>query len=350
MTQFVYLSNALSGTISRYRLEHGELILLGETQVGEMVMPMTVSHCRQFLYAAIRSEPFRIVKLLIDHQTGELSLEQEVPCESSIVSLNTASQNDWLLGASFNHNLLLLKSIQAGKLSVENTTIARDGHCHMFRFSPDEQWMVASEFGQDRVLVYPRPDNKGVIVECNEQYVFPKGSGPRHMVFSPCGCYLYVLCEMSANVMTFAFDTQKGSLTLIGECEVLPLKQVGLEKGLPPADRVAGDVPRAWCADIQITNNGRFIYISERTLSVIACLEISPDNSVPRYLHHQQVEKQPRSFLITKDDNYMLVSGELSDEIGLYQVDAQSGVIERVSSAPCGKGAAWVCVVDCLLS
>ncbi len=143
--------------------------------------------------------------------------------------------------------------------------------------------------------------------------------------------------------MTFAFDWEKGSLKFIAETPVLPMNDVGLEQGLPPAQRVENDVPRAWAADIHVTQDGRFLYVSERTLSVIACLEISNDDPVPHYISHYCVEQQPRSFMITDDDKYMLVSGELAKELGVYSMDSKSGAIERISSAPCGKGAAWVC-------
>jgi len=350
MAQFVYLSNALSGTISRYKLEHDSLIHLGDTDIGYMVMPMTVSRCQQYLYAAIRSEPFRLVQMKIDHQSGDLELIAEVPCEASVVSLATDKQNQWLLAASFNQNRVIVNSLRDSVISQGLQVIQLHSHCHMFCFSPDEQWMLATEFGQDKIHMYPRPLADGSLAEETYQYHFPKGSGPRHMVFSPCGNYLYVLCEMSAVVTTFVFNTINGTLYLLGETEVLPLKQVGLEKGLPPGQRVENDVPRAWAADIHISHDGRFIYVSERTLSVISVLEITEQSPIPAYRYYQSIERQPRSFVITPEGQYLICSGEISDELGLYKIDSQSGKLCKVSSVPCADGAAWVSIVDSCLS
>ncbi len=344
MTQFVYLSNALSGTISRYKLEDAKLILLGETDVDEMVMPMTISHCQNFLYAAVRCEPYRLVQFKIDQQSGDLTKESELEVDESIVSLDTDSTNKWLLAASFNQNRLIANLLEkSGRISDKAMLIQHQAHCHMFRFSPDEKWMVATEFGRDKIYVYPSPKIDGTSMVAEFEYDFPKNSGPRHIVFSPCGAFLYVLTEMSATVTTFAFDTNKGRLHFIAETPILPLEELGLEKGLPPSKRVENDVPRVWAADIHITQNGRFLFVSERTLSVIVCLEVAPDDSVPQYLKHFPVEQQPRSFMITHDDQYLLVSGELAGELGLYSLDSTTGKIERISSAPCGDGAAWVC-------
>ncbi len=97
MTQFVYLSNALSGTISQYKFDQGELVFLDETHVGHMVMPMAISQCQNFLYAAIRSEPYQLIQLRISQQTGKLRLECQQEVNESIVSLKTDSKNQWLL-------------------------------------------------------------------------------------------------------------------------------------------------------------------------------------------------------------------------------------------------------------
>lgn len=347
MTQFVYLSNALSGTISRYSFQHGELKFLGETEVGHMVMPMTISTCQNYLFASVRSEPFRIVQMKINSLTGDLSIERETLVDESIVTLSIENNNQWLLAASFNQHRVAVKALDdLGLLTDESKEIQHQGPCHMFRFSPDNRWMIATAFGQDQLHVYPRPNDDGLVDSPVFSYHFPKGSGPRHFVFSPCGLFLYVLTEMSATITTFEFDTANGSLTFIAETLVLPLSDLGLEQGLPPAKRVEYDVARVWTADIHISKNGRFLYVSERTLSVIACFEIADGSPVPQSLRYQQVERQPRSFMISHDDQYLLVSGELANELSAYSINPSSGTLKKVSSAVCGEGAAWVCMTE----
>ena len=58
---FVYVSNAEDGDITSYRLaDSGELSPLARAKAASVVMPMTVSPDRRFLYAASRSKPYTV--------------------------------------------------------------------------------------------------------------------------------------------------------------------------------------------------------------------------------------------------------------------------------------------------
>ena len=64
---FVYVSNAEDGDIGTYRLlDSGELTLGARVKAANVVMPMTVSPDRRFLYAASRSKPFTVLTYAID--------------------------------------------------------------------------------------------------------------------------------------------------------------------------------------------------------------------------------------------------------------------------------------------
>jgi len=72
---FVYVSNAEDGNIATYRMERETGVLQPgpRVSVAPMVMPMTVSHDRRFLFVAVRSKPFSVVTLSIDSPTGALA-------------------------------------------------------------------------------------------------------------------------------------------------------------------------------------------------------------------------------------------------------------------------------------
>ncbi|WP_423840582.1 lactonase family protein [Vibrio mytili] len=347
MKRFIYLSNAESGTISRYQQQGKQLIHLGNTDVGNLVMPMVVSRDGHYLYAALHQAPYCIVRLAIDPKSGDLTELDRTPQAVSMVNLDVDHNSHWLLSASFDHNMATLNRLEDdGSLGAKNITIPLEGHCHAFNVSPDNQWLVATEFGQDRVNVYRHVDDSDHQAALVHQYSFARESGPRHLVFSACGQFIYVLCEMIASVNVFAFDSETGAMTLIDEVEAAPLEMLGLEKGLPPEKRVVPDVPRTWAADIQLSADGRYLYVSERTTSIISRLEITANDPVPRYSGYDHVVTQPRSFALTHDGQYLLASGELSDHLALYQIDAQTGQLNELDRAPCGANPAWVSVVD----
>ncbi len=349
MQRYVFLSNALSGTISRYQITElgaqAALTWLGDTDVGEMVMPMAVNHQQTMLYAALRSEPFRVVRFAINLTNGELKRLDTTPLAGSMANLAIDASGKWLLGASFNQQLASLNPISAqGEIHPTPSILPAKGACHCVLASPDNRWLICTEFASDRLTVYRHPSQANGLQQV-QQLATPSGSGPRHLVFSTDQRHVYLLHEMSASVATYAFDSEHGELRLLGE-SALPLAALGLAKGLRPSERIANDIARAWAADIQISADGRFLYICERTLSIIARFTLSAATALPSYSGYQHVERQPRSFALTRDGRYLLVSGELSDTLGLYAVDAISGELHKQASAPCGEYSAWLSLVE----
>jgi 6-phosphogluconolactonase len=64
---FVYVSNAEDGTIGVYTLQPDGTLSPGpRVDAGKVVMPMSVSPDRQFLYAGVRSKPFTVITYAID--------------------------------------------------------------------------------------------------------------------------------------------------------------------------------------------------------------------------------------------------------------------------------------------
>ena len=71
---FVYVANADSQEVSVLQLDRqaGQLTPVETVAVGGTVMPLAVSPDKRFLYAALRSQPFRVVSFSIDAATGKL--------------------------------------------------------------------------------------------------------------------------------------------------------------------------------------------------------------------------------------------------------------------------------------
>ena len=63
------------------------------------------------------------------------------------------------------------------------------------------------------------------------------------------------------------------------------------------------------------------------------------------YLSSTPVEKQPRGFRIDPKGRYMVVSGEKSDTISVYEIDGASGALKLLQKYPTGKGSNWVEIV-----
>jgi 6-phosphogluconolactonase len=112
--------------------------------------------------------------------------------------------------------------------------------------------------------------------------------------------------------------------------------------GGPPPRSTDNDI---WAADIHMTPNGRFLYISERTNSTINLLSVNASTGKLTYVSSTPTERQPRGFAIDPKGRYVVVTGEKSDTISVYAIDQASGTLKLLNKYPTGKGANWVEIV-----
>src|SRR5204863_6381834 len=143
----------------------------------------------------------------------------------------------------------------------------------------------------------------------------------RHFITSSDNKYLYALSELLATVTTFSIDGKTGLLTEVGTATGLPTDSK-LGPGAPrgPVGAPGGPPPRntdndIWAADIHMTPNGKFLYISERTSNTVALFTVDGANGKLTYQGSTPTEAQPRGFAIDPKGRFMVVSGEKSDTI-----------------------------------
>jgi 6-phosphogluconolactonase len=101
-----------------------------------------------------------------------------------------------------------------------------------------------------------------------------------------------------------------------------------------------------WAADVHMTPNGKFMYISERTSSSIGAFAVDGATGKLTYLSSTPTEKQPRGFAIDPKGRYLVATGEKSDTISVYAIDGSSGALTPIAKTPTGKGANWVEIVS----
>ena len=132
--------------------------------------------------------------------------------------------------------------------------------------------------------------------------------------------------------------------------------------GLPPDSKLLTGAPRGavgganappprntdndiWAADIHLTPNGRFLYISERTSSTLAAFSVDGASGKLSYLSGTPTEPQPRGFAIDPKGRFQVATGEKSETISVYAIDQASGALKFLARYPAGKGASWVEIV-----
>jgi 6-phosphogluconolactonase len=357
---FVYVSNAQDGNIDTYNMDMstGALTPVGKTEAAKMVMPMTLSPNKKYLYAVIRSQPTRVLTYAIDPATGALTQKASAPLPDSMPYVSTDHTGRFLFTASYGGDKLAVSPIgENGLVEAEAIQVIPTGrNAHSIMPDRSNKFVYAATLGANQVLQFTFDSKTGKLTANEPPAVSPEaGHGPRHLAFSPDNKYLYVLNELSGHVTQYTIDPSKGTLTLVDTISSVPA-EAGLAWGAPQAPVGAApalasvaakdDKPKVWAADIQITPDGKFLYSTERTTNKIALFTVAPGTGKLTYVTNFATEVQPRGIRIDPTGQYLVASGEKSDRISVYKIDKDTGKLGEPNRFPVGNGANWVEIVD----
>jgi 6-phosphogluconolactonase len=357
---FVYVSNAQDGNIDTYNMDMstGALTPVGKTEAAKLVMPMTLSPDKKYLYAVIRSQPTRVLTYEINPATGALTQKASAPLPDSMPYVSTDHTGRFLFTASYGGDKLAVSPIgENGLVEAEAIQVIPTGrNAHSIMPDRSNKFVYAATLGANQVLQFTFDSKTGKLTANEPPAVSPEaGHGPRHLAFSPDNKYLYVLNELSGHVTQYTIDPSKGTLTLVDSISSVPA-EAGLAWGsaqgpvgaAPALASVAAkdDKPKVWAADIQITPDGKFLYSTERTTNKIALFTVAPGTGKLTYVANFATEAQPRGIRIDPTGQYLVASGEKSDRVSVYKIDKGTGKLGEPSRYPVGNGANWVEIVD----
>jgi 6-phosphogluconolactonase len=350
---FVYVSNAEDGDIGAYRMgPDGSLAPRARVPAAKVVMPMTVSPNRRFLYAASRSKPFTVHVYAIDAGSGALKPVSSAPLAESFPYISLDRTGRFLFGASYGGHLVSVNAVGGdGRVAqtLQVTTVGRNAHSILADAS--NRFVYVPNLGTDQIFQFTFDEKTGQLASNTPAVVQMKpGTGPRHFIFSSDNRFVYLLSELVATVTTLALDAKTGLLREVSSASALP-PDSKLQPGAPRgAVGVPGVAPRntdndIWAADLHLTPDGKFLYASERTSSALAAFGVDAASGKLTYLSSTPTEKQPRGFAIDPKGKFLVASGEKSETLSVYAIDSASGALKLLQKVATGKGANWVEIV-----
>jgi len=353
---FVYVSNAEDADISVYTLQpDGALTQGARVPAAKVVMPMAVSPDRRFLYAGVRSKPYSVHVYSINPTTGALTPLAVSPLAESFPYISLDKTGRYLLGASYGSHLISVNAVGAdGRVAAEPLQVIPVGrNAHSIRTDQGNAFVFVPTLGTDQMFLFTFDPKSGRLQSNTPAtYLMKAGTGPRHFVVSSDNKFVYVLSELQATVTTLALDSKTGVLTEVSATSGLPADTklgpgaprgaVGAPGGPPPRN-TDNDI---WAADIHMTPNGKFLYITERTSSTLGALGVDGSTGKLTYLGSTPTEKQPRGFAIDPKGKFLIAAGEKSDTISVYAIDPSNGALKLLQKYPVGKGANWIEIVS----
>lgn len=353
---FAYVSNADDGNIGAYRMQSdGKLEPLGRVEAAQLVMPMAVSPDKRFLYAASRSKPYSLHTYSINATTGALTRVAISPAAESFPYISLDATGRFLLAASYGGNLVAVNAIAAdGRVESPPLQIVPVGrNAHSIRVDASNRYAFVPSLGSDEVFQFKFDAKTGHLASNTPAVFLAKAmTGPRHFVMSADNRHLYLLSELVGTVTTFKLDNDTGLLSETGSVSALapdsklapgaPRGAVG-GPNAPPPRNTENDI---WAADLHLTPDGRFLYVSERTESTLNALSVDPGSGKLTYLSSMRTELQPRGFAIDPKGRFLIAAGEKSDTLSVYAIDPSNGRLNLLGKYLCGKGANWVEIVS----
>ena len=184
-------------------------------------------------------------------------------------------------------------------------------HVHMVYFSPDKKYVFVNDLGTDKISIYTYNPNGGEkTLVLKESIAVKPGSGPRHLVFSPSGFFMYVVGELDGSLTVFSYNNEK------------------LEKMQETTIGAAIFGGKHGAADIHFSNDGKFLYATNRAdANDISVFKVHANGMVNMV---QQISTQgagPRNFAIDPNDNFLLVANQNTNNVVIYKRDKMTGFL-----------------------
>lgn len=184
-------------------------------------------------------------------------------------------------------------------------------HVHMVCFSPDKKFVLSNDLGTDRIYVYRYyPEAEKKVLELQDTVPIKTGSGPRHLVFSPNGKFVYLLQELDATLTVFSYAD--GKLKRVQETTIAEPDFTGENSA----------------ADIHISSDGKFLYATNRgNANTISVFGIAYSGKLVHKSTISTLGKGPRNFALSPDGKFVLVAHQNSNNVVIFKRDAETGLL-----------------------
>lgn len=211
-------------------------------------------------------------------------------------------------------SLGLLKQLIRHEGNGPDQNRQQSAHVHSAFFSPDEKQLYVQDLGTDKINIYdyqPSSINHPLVPAAQSFIAGAPGGGPRHIAQSAEGQFIYLVQEMTANIMVYQ---QRG-----GKWKAI--QEVAMNE--------PGFNGKNGAADIKLSPDGKFLYASNRgDANTLAIYRVDIGTGKLAKIGNQPVlGVGPRNFNMSPDGKYLLVGNQNTDEVVVFARNADSGLL-----------------------
>jgi 6-phosphogluconolactonase len=318
----------------------GELSLIGLAAEARNAGWLSLDPSGRYLYAANEVTDFEgksgaISAYAVDRKNGKLQLLNVVSSQGAgPAHLSVDGSGKYVLVANYaGGRVAVLPILPTGALGAATyvhqdvgsvgPTVASSAppgsyafsghdnpHAHMIHTDPGNHFVLQTDLGQDRIYVSAFDPGSGKLSPiADSPFSVPPGDGPRHFTFHSNGRWLYSLQEEASTVMFFLFDPETGSLR--------PQQTIST---LPPGFKGTN-----FTAEIVLSPDGRFLYVSNRLHDTVAIFSLNHDGRLTYVGEASTMGDYPRHIQIAPGGAFLYACNQRSDSITSFRVDRNTG-------------------------
>lgn len=188
-------------------------------------------------------------------------------------------------------------------------------HVHSVVFSPDYQSLISADLGADKIRFYPFADlaEQPLIQNKSIEFKTVPGSGPRHLIFSKNGKFIYSIEEMAGQISVYDFSDDS-----LNQIQRIPTHNEKIKEGFESSD-------------IHISPDEKFLYATNRGKeNNIAIFKIKENGTLENIGYQPTHGKHPRTFAISETGKFLIVANTASNQAVVFRRNSETGMLKKV--------------------
>jgi 6-phosphogluconolactonase len=189
-------------------------------------------------------------------------------------------------------------------------------HAHGVAVDPSGKYALVADLGTDRLYVYGF-DRSTLAMTADDaatprSVALPPGSGPRHLAFRPDGRFVYLVNELSSDIVALRWDAAQGRLTQV---QLLPLSSPDIKEAKS-------------ASEVAVSADGRFVYAGNRGEHQILVYRSDPDSGELTLVQRASGGGEgPWAFTLHSSGKWMLVANQRTAKVNVLRVDTATGML-----------------------
>lgn len=175
--------------------------------------------------------------------------------------------------------------------------------------------LFSCDLGLDRIQIFSCDEQSGTLRSGKLPFAqVNSGAGARHLAVANDNRFLYVANELDSSLCVFTFDSDRSSLAIV-QCR--PSVPDGFSGANKPAE-------------IKISPDGRFLYVTNRGHDSIGIFAIDPDTGrITPVGFPACLGQEPRHIAFSPQGDMLFLANQMSGEMLAFAVCRESGTLTQ---------------------